>query len=91
MAGPYTLEQAGESVSIETWEAPKPTKLCVQSLDTGHYAGVTVRVLNPGNHQEEVGTTGGGTNCIERYWGGSFIRVTNSRNDRTVAVKVWTI
>jgi hypothetical protein len=87
MAGPVILQHHGESTSFPTWAWPKNTRLCAKSLDPNNYAGVRV---NAGAASEEFGTTGGGTNCIDRDWAGIEITVTNSRNDMDVPVQVWT-
>jgi hypothetical protein len=67
----------------------KPTKLCIQSLNNEHWASVRV---NAGRlHTEEVGVGGqGAIRCIERRWGGIDVKVSNSRVDLEIPVKVWT-
>jgi hypothetical protein len=59
----------------------------VQSLDPVNWGIVTVEA---GGEFEEVVADGGATTSIARSWAGVEINVTNSRNDITVPVQVWT-
>jgi hypothetical protein len=85
-AGPNFLNHAGSNHTYPTWYA-RHTKLCIRSLDPNHWGKVTIKA---GLQQEELGTGGGATNCIDRHWVGIRINVTNSRHDLTVPVQVWT-
>lgn len=85
-AGPDQLSAAGSNQTYPTWYA-RHTKLCIRSLDPNHWGKVTIKA---GWAQEELGTGGGATNCIDRHWAGMRISVTNSRHDMTVPVQVWT-
>lgn len=84
--GPNQLNQAGESATFGTW-ALKNTKICAQSLDPNNYAKVTLHSAE--GRAEDVGTTGGGTNCVERNYVGTPVQVTNTRSDTKVPVRVW--
>lgn len=85
-AGPNHLGAAGSNQTYPTWYA-RSTKLCIRSLDPNNWGKVTIKA---GLAEEELGTGGGATNCIDRQWMGIRINVTNSRHDMTVPVQVWT-
>jgi hypothetical protein len=86
-AGPDRLNKAGDKTMYPTWLFSS-TKLCVRSLDPKHWGSVTVKVSDAA--PEELGAGGGATNCIDRRWGGYGVHVTNSRQDMTIPVQVWT-
>lgn len=82
--GPYKLSERGNDRSFPTWQVGKSTKLCVENLDGGKSASVTV---NAGDAQEQVTVFPRATKCIDRHWAGIRINVVNSRGP---SVKVWT-